>query len=99
MYEDDLPARAQRIFDRLVYGDQPAGWDVGGEKEIVKKLARDDFVAYRNQRYVTPGTIVIVAGKVQCGAVTAQVKKYFSLSSVIARLRKRRRWSISHRRR
>lgn len=79
MYEDDLPARAQRIFDRLVYGDQPAGWDVGGEKPIIKKLARADFVAYRNQRYVMPGTVVVIAGKFGAAATTAQIKKYFSL--------------------
>jgi len=77
MYEDDLPARAQRIFNALVYGDQPAGWDVGGEKPIIQKLMRDDFVAYRNQRYVMPGTVVIVAGKFDNAATIAQVKKYF----------------------
>ena len=59
MYEDDLPARAQRIFDRLVYGDQPAGWEVGGEKPIINRLSRADFITYRNRRYVMPGTVVV----------------------------------------
>jgi predicted Zn-dependent peptidase len=77
MYEDDLPARVQRIFDRLVYGDQPAGWDVGGDKPTIKKLARADFVAYRTQRYVMPGTVVVVAGKFNEASVIAQIKKYF----------------------
>ena len=48
MYEDDLPAKAQRIFNALMYGDQPAGWDVGGEKDIIKRLGRHEFVAYRD---------------------------------------------------
>ena len=77
MYEDDLPARAQRIFDALVYGDQPAGWDVGGEKPIIQKLARADFVSYRNQRYVMPGTVVIVAGKFGDGGNTCADQKIF----------------------
>jgi predicted Zn-dependent peptidase len=77
MYEDDLPSRAQRDFARLVYGDQPAGWDVGGEKEIINALARADFVAYRSQRYVLPGTVVIVAGKFGEASTVAQIKKYF----------------------
>jgi len=77
MYEDDLPARAQRDFTRLVYGDQPAGWDVGGEKPIIQRLARADFVAYRAPRYVMPGTVVIVAGKFGETATVAQIKKYF----------------------
>lgn len=77
MYEDDLPTRASRIFDRLVYGDQPAGWDIGGEKPIVRKLTRADFVAYRNERYVMPGTVVIVAGKFNAASTEAQIKRYF----------------------
>ena len=78
MYEDDLPARAQRDFSRLVYGDQPSGWDVGGEIPIIKRLARADFVAYRKRRYVMPGTVVVVAGKFNEAAVVAQIKKYFN---------------------
>lgn len=77
MYEDDLPAKAQRIFGALMYGDQPAGWDVGGEKEIIHKLKRDDFVSYRHTRYVMPGTIVIVAGKFDEKATLAQIQKSF----------------------
>jgi predicted Zn-dependent peptidase len=77
MYEDDLPARAQRDFNRLVYGDQPAGWDVGGEIPIIKTLARGDFVAYRNRRYVMPGTVVVVAGKFNAPRTVAQIKSYF----------------------
>jgi predicted Zn-dependent peptidase len=78
MYEDDLPAHAPKIFTELVYGDQPAGWDVGGEKSVIKKLSRADFVAYRDARYVMPGTVVIIAGKFSAGAALAQVKEYFA---------------------
>ena len=77
MYEDDLPSRVQMDFNALVYGDQPAGWDVGGERAIIGTLSRPDFVAYRNQRYVMPGTVVIVAGKFNEKTALAQIKKYF----------------------
>lgn len=78
MYEDDLPARVHRIFNRLVYGDQPAGWDVGGEKEQIKKLQRDDFIEYRAARYVMPGTVVVVAGKFNESATRKQIEQYFN---------------------
>jgi predicted Zn-dependent peptidase len=77
MYEDDLPARAQKVFTSLMYGDQPAGWDVAGEKEIINRLGREDFIQYRNQRYVAPGTVVIVAGKFNEKRVHAQITEYF----------------------
>ena len=78
MYDDDLPSLAQRVYNRLVYGDQPAGWDIGGERPIIKRLSRADFIAYRDRRYVMPGTVVVVAGKFGEKATVAQIEKYFA---------------------
>ena len=77
MYEDTPARRVQDIFLSLLYGDQPAGWDVGGKKEIIKKLERSDFAAYRKERYVMPGTLVVVAGKFNEKTALAQIKDYF----------------------
>jgi predicted Zn-dependent peptidase len=46
MYEDMPMYIAENVFESLLYGDQPAGWDIVGTKEIIKKLSRDDFVKY-----------------------------------------------------
>jgi predicted Zn-dependent peptidase len=89
----------QRDFSRLVYGDQPAGWDVGGEKAIIKRLARADFVAYRARRYVMPGTVVVVAGKFGTASATRADQKIFRANSRAARRRQRRRQRNSNRRR
>ncbi len=77
LYEDTPMSRVQELFFSLVYGDQPAGWDVGGEKHIIKKLAKNDFAAYRGERYVAPGTVVAVAGKFNEKTVLASIKKDF----------------------
>src|SRR3989344_3480381 len=39
MYEDTPMRRVQDIFNELLYGDQPAGWDVAGKKEIIRKIS------------------------------------------------------------
>lgn len=77
MYEDAPPRRVQEIFNTLVYGDQPAGWDVSGEKETIRKLTKDDFMVYRDERYVAKGTLVVVAGKFDEKAAVKQIKKMF----------------------
>ncbi len=77
MYEDMPMRRVQDVLLRLLYGDQPAGWKVDGEKEIVKKISREDFVAYRNERYVMPGTVVVVAGKFNKKRVVGEVRRAF----------------------
>ncbi len=77
MYED-LPHRhVQEMFLELLYGDQPAGWDVAGPRENVRAMTRDHFVAYRNAHYVAKGTIVIVAGNFKPNLVQKQILKVF----------------------
>jgi predicted Zn-dependent peptidase len=78
MYEDTPARRVQELFSSLLYGDQPAGWEIGGEKEIIRKLMKDDFVKYREERYVASGTIVVIAGKFNEKQTVAQIKKYFN---------------------
>src|SRR5580700_6890946 len=52
MYEDTPARRVHEIFTGLLYGDQPAGWDISGGKEIIRKLAKKDFTKYREERYI-----------------------------------------------
>ena len=77
MYRD-LPQRhVSDLFEQLLYGDQPAGWEIAGEKEIVTKLERKDFVKYFNSHYVAENTIVAVAGSVTHEEVKAKIENYF----------------------
>lgn len=78
MYEDTPMRRVQELFTALLYGDQPAGWDIAGKKEIIRKLTREDFVAYRSKHYVAPATTVVVAGNFNEKRIESQVRSYFS---------------------
>ncbi len=62
MYEDTPQRRVQEIFMHLLYGDQPAGWDIGGRKEVIRAMTRDHFIKYRSKHYLADSTAVIVAG-------------------------------------
>ena len=63
MYEDLPHRKVQEIFTQLLYGDQPAGWDIAGTKENIRNMKRSDFLDYRKNHYVSSATIVVVAGK------------------------------------
>ncbi|OGN00970.1 MAG: hypothetical protein A3B91_00645 [Candidatus Yanofskybacteria bacterium RIFCSPHIGHO2_02_FULL_41_29] len=77
MYRD-LPQRhVGDLIEELLYGNQPAGWTITGEKEIVIGLKRDDFVNYFNSHYVAENTIVAIAGSVDPEEVKNKVEKYF----------------------
>src|SRR3989344_5851466 len=64
MYEDLSMRRVQELFTFLLYGDQPAGWDIAGKKEVIKKLSRENFLKYRNDHYLANSTLVVVSGKI-----------------------------------
>jgi predicted Zn-dependent peptidase len=77
MYDDVPKAKVQEDLAALMYGDQPAGWSIAGEKETIRKLMKDDFLKYRAARYIPKGTLVIVAGKFSEAAVVRDIEHSF----------------------
>lgn len=78
MYEDMPQRHIQDLFMSLVYGDQPAGWNIAGTRENVKQMTREDFTTYKRAHYVPKATSIIVAGKMNQALVTKQVQQIFA---------------------
>jgi len=75
---EDLPQRNVRVvLDKLMYGDQPAGWSILGTKENIKKITREDFIKYREKHYVAEKTIVVVAGNINTKEVIKKIQNKF----------------------
>lgn len=66
------------LWNALLYGDQPAGWDIAGTRETVLKMNRQKLVAYRKKQYVASNTILCIAGKIEVEKTIEKVKKYFT---------------------
>ncbi|MCS6789009.1 MAG: insulinase family protein [Patescibacteria group bacterium] len=77
MYEDIPMRRVQDLFMQLLYGDQPAGWDIAGQKEIIQKLQKKDFIDYRFKHYISSKTVIVVAGNFNQKLVTKKIEKIF----------------------
>jgi len=78
MYRDTPSEYVGELFDELLYGDQPAGWSIAGQKETILKLKQNDFVEYFNTHYVSGNTIVAVAGNIDPEEVKEKTRTYFS---------------------
>lgn len=77
MYED-MPQRAVAdLFTDLLYGDQPAGWNIAGTKKSVRAISRRDVISYKQKHYVAPATVVVVSGKCRPGEVFRSVARAF----------------------
>lgn len=77
MYEDMPQRHVQDMFQEVLYGTQPAGWNIAGPKENIRAMTREDFVKYKKAHYVAGGTVIIVAGNITTSDVDEEVKKYF----------------------
>lgn len=78
MYEDMPQRKIGDIFMHLLYGDQPAGWDVGGEKDVIRKLTKEDFLKYRGIHYLPAATVMIIAGNFNEEKIVKQAEELFA---------------------
>ncbi len=78
LYEDTPARKIHDIYESLLYGDTPMGWDVGGRKEIIKKLSREDFTSYMDSLYSADNMAVIIAGGIDNDKTLEVVSKFFA---------------------
>lgn len=78
MYED-MPARKiGDIYEELLYGDVPMGWDIAGRKENIQTIQRENFITYMDSLYSASNMTIVVAGGIDEEKTVELVEKYFS---------------------
>ena len=75
---DNPGAWAGRLIGTSVYGEQPAGWDVGGSVELVQEMHRPDFVEHIGEWYHASNVVLSVAGNVTHEQVMRLAEPLFS---------------------
>lgn len=79
LYED-MPARKiGDIYEQLLYGDTPMGWDIAGDKAVIQAINRTDFLSYMASLYSATNMTVVVAGGIDEKQAVADVEKSFGL--------------------
>jgi predicted Zn-dependent peptidase len=77
LYED-MPARKiGDIYEQLLYGDTPMGWDIAGSKDVIRAITREDFINYMGELYSASNLTVVVAGGINEDETFAMIEKYF----------------------
>jgi predicted Zn-dependent peptidase len=64
------------VYDELLYGDQPLGWDIIGRKETVRNAERDTFMGYLDRWYKPSRMVVGVAGKIEGDLMTELEERF-----------------------
>src|ERR687894_1742587 len=64
MYFDTPRDYLEGVYDELLYGDQPLGWDIIGTKDTIRGGNRDTFTGYLDHWYRASRMVAGVAGDV-----------------------------------
>ena len=64
MYFDTPRDFVDGVYEELVYGDHPLGWDIIGRKETVQGATRETFLDYLGHWYKPSRMVVGVGGRI-----------------------------------
>src|SRR3954467_11355526 len=64
------------VYEELLYGDQPLGWDIIGRKETVRGATRETFMQYLDHWY-KPGRMVVGVGGKTGEGLTERIDELF----------------------
>ncbi len=76
MYEDNPLFKIEDVLESCLYGDTPAGRDIGGTPANVRQFKRADFIRYFNSQYGATSSTLVVAGRLPKN-VSQLVNRYF----------------------
>lgn len=77
LYEDTPVRKIGDIYEKLLYGDTPMGWDIAGEKDVIRKIQKEDFISYMQSLYSASNIVVVVTGGIDTEVAKDLVEKYF----------------------
>lgn len=78
MYEDTPVRHIGDVFEMLLYGEHPLGWDIIGTRENIKGFKRADFIRYLNRAYVASNVVVGIAGNFDVAWAKEMIERDFS---------------------
>jgi len=78
MYQDTPMHQIGWDFERLLYGNQPMGWDQVGTKEVIRSLQQKDFFDYRDKFYTPDNTVIAIAGSATHEEMLKKIEQYFA---------------------
>jgi predicted Zn-dependent peptidase len=77
LYEDTPARHIGDIYEILLYGDTPLGWEIIGTKDVIESVNRQNFVDYMQSLYSANNITVVVAGGIDSAEIEQKVEGYF----------------------
>lgn len=63
MFRDNPSRYVWDLYENLQFGDQPLGWDIGGNEKTIVNFNREDFIKYISSLYSPKNMALVLVGK------------------------------------
>lgn len=77
LYQDTPTAYVGELFEKLLYGDTPAGRDIIGTEKNVSGFSSGNIKDYFSSHYSSKNSLLVIAGKMKEKETINLVKNYF----------------------
>lgn len=77
MIKDTPQSYVSELWEKLLYGDQPAGWMISGTNKTVAKISRQDIVEALERQVTGKNVVIVLAGSIRQREALPKIKKYF----------------------
>lgn len=81
MYRDNPARYVWELYERLQFGDQPLGWDIGGDEKTILTLSRENFIQYMDSLYSPENMALVFVGKLPKDIENLASEYFLSLSA------------------
>lgn len=79
MYYENPQRHIYDLFNNVLYGDQPAGWNIIGTKDNILKFTSQDLLDYHAKHYKNgSSTVIVIAGNFSEKKIMEKIRKNFS---------------------
>ncbi len=84
MYLDTPMQYINDLWEKLLYGNQPAGWSIIGEKDNILRFKRKDFLKYLKGHYSSLNSILAVSGNFPEQKLKRKAEHYFKILNPVS---------------
>jgi len=74
MHRDNPREHIGDLYNKLVFGEHPLGWETVGREETIKAMCREDLLDYTSRWFKPENTVVVVTGDTDREKALAEVR-------------------------
>lgn len=79
MYDDSPEDLVHEMLQKLAWKDEPLGYIISGEKDVVNSITREELIAFKEKTYTADRMTISVAGKFDMESTMELLEKYYSV--------------------